>query len=122
MLHFLPIDEAEPVRPAAYAEAVARLASVRQALRLVDMTAGAAATPVPTEADFAQVWPAAAPATVRTYNARTSRTANGAAAGLEAILGLQSRGHAPNPAAVAVLSDDIREGLEEIALLFANRG
>ena len=121
MLHFLPVHDAESVTPAPYAEAIARLASVRQALRLIDMTAGAQVPTTPTEIDFAQVWPAAAPSTMRAYDARTSRTANGAAAGLEAMVELQTSGQAVNPAAVAVLSDEIREGLEEIARLFASR-
>ena len=121
MLHFLPVHDAESVTPAPYAEAVARLASVRQALRLIDMTAGAQVTATPTETDFAQVWPAAAPATIRTFNARTSRTANGAAAGLETMVELQTLGQTVNPAAVVVLSDEIRDGLEEIARLFNNR-
>jgi hypothetical protein len=121
MLHFLPLADAEPATPAPYAEAMARLASVRQALRLVDMTAGAEAPAAPEEMDFAQVWPAASPATIRCFDARTSGTANGAAAGLEAMLELQTMGRRPNPAAVAVLSEEIRDGLDEIARLFANR-
>jgi hypothetical protein len=121
MLHFLPIVDAESVTPAPYAEAVARLASVRQALRLIDMTAGAQAPATPTDRDFAQVWPVAAPSTVRAFNAWTSRTANGAAAGLEAMVDLQNAGGAANPAAVAVLSEEIRNGLEDIARLFADR-
>lgn len=121
MLHFLPVHDAESVTPAPYAEAVARLASVRQALRLIDMTSGAQVPVTPTEMDFAQVWPAAAPATVRAFDARTTRTANGAMAGLEAMVELQTVGQTVNPAAVAVLSDEIRDGLEEIARLFASR-
>ena len=119
MLHFLPVVDADPVTPAPYAEAVARLASIRQALRLVDMTAGA--PEAPTDSDFAEVWPTAAPATIRAFEARTSRTANGAAAGLETMLELQADGRSANPAAVAILSEDIRDGLEEIARLFASR-
>ena len=122
MLHFLPISDAEQVTPAPYAEAVARLASVRQALRLIDMTTGAPAPATPTEMDFAQVWPTAAPSTVRAFDARTTRTANGAAAGLEAMVELQNAGGTTNHAAVAALSEEIRDGLEEIARLFANRG
>ena len=52
MLHFLPVHDAESVTPAPYAEAVARLASVRQALRLIDMTSGAQVPVTPTEMEY----------------------------------------------------------------------
>jgi hypothetical protein len=37
------------------------------------------------------------------------------------MVDLQSAGRAANPAAVAVLSEEIRSGLEDIARLFADR-
>ena len=42
MLHFFPNDSAEPVTGAPYAEAVARLASIRRALSLVEDFSGGA--------------------------------------------------------------------------------
>ena len=52
----------------------------------------------------------------RCLGERSARTAGAAAAGIELILGGE-----PNRAAVEVLAEDIRAGLEDIERLFAGR-
>ena len=120
MIHFLP-ESAQPIdTPAPYAEAVARLASVRQALRIVEMMEGKPARPAE-DGVFEQVWPVPDEPVRRCFEARSLRTANGAAAGLEALIGCQSEGRAAHAQAVGVLADDIRAGIEDLERLFAGR-
>jgi hypothetical protein len=120
MLHFLPESNATPLDvPAPYSEAVARLASVRKALRLVEMFEGKPARPVGDEIRFEQVWPLP-PAGQRCLERRSAAAAAAAEAGLETMLGADT-GRAPHPAAVAVLSDEIARGIADIEALFARR-
>ena len=121
MLHFLPDSNAAPLDPPApYVEAVARLASVRQALRLVEMFEGRSARAPGDEPRFEQVWPLSE-AKQRCLTTRSARAASAAEAGLETLLNLQSTGKQPHPAAVSVLSEDIARGLAEVEALFQGR-
>ena len=121
MLHFLPESDATPLdRPPAYNEAVARLASIRQALRLAEMFEGKPARPVGDEPRFEQVWPLPE-ARQRCFERRSHQTAAAAEAGLEVLLGADAAGRRANPAAVSVLSDDIARGIAEIEALFTQR-
>ncbi|MFC7536557.1 hypothetical protein ACFQPG_04165 [Sphingomonas sp. GCM10030256] len=120
MIHFLPDSATATEAPAPYAEAVARLASIRQALRIVDMIDGKPARPVEPMA-FEQAWPLADEPKRRCFERRSLQVANGAAAGLEALVGCQSAGQDAHPRAVGVLSDDLRAGLEDLERLFAGR-
>ena len=115
MIHFLPDSSSATETGAPYAEAVARLASIRQALRLVEMMEGRPARPAQ-EIEFEQVLPPLSDAARRCLDERSVRTAGAAAAGLELILSGEA-----NRAAVDVLADDIRSGLEDIERLFAGR-
>ena len=120
MIHFLP-ESAQPLdTPAPYAEAMARLASIRQALRIVEMVEGKPARPAE-DIGFEQVWPLGDEPKRRCFEARSLRTANGAAAGLEALIGCQSEGRQAHPQAVTLLADDIRAGLEDLERLLAGR-
>ena len=78
MIHFLPESPAE-TRPAPYAEAVARLASIRQALRLVEQFEGEERNPAIEVGDgddrIAAAWPTAKEAARRCFAARSERTA-----------------------------------------------
>jgi hypothetical protein len=122
MIHFLP-DSASEAQPAPYAEAVARLASIRQALRLVEKFGGDRA--IPSEADgnveerIAAVWPTAKHATRRCFTARSERTANAAAAGLEVLLSQRVAAGVPNPASVEQLADAIRSGIVDLERLLS---
>ena len=130
MIHFIPESNAEPLGEAQatpggpgaagpYAEAVARLASIRQALACVEQFAGDQPSESMAEVKLAAVWPVASPAQQRCYDARSARAASGAAAGLEAMVAQQGEGSIPNPAAVARLKHELGTGIESIDQLFS---
>lgn len=112
MLHLIPQPESE--MPVAYAEAVARLASVRHALRLVDGGFGQGP-----EADLdepvARAWPEAGEARQRWFERRSARLVGTAAAGIEALLDERHKHREPHAAASRALAEDIRRELREIA-------
>jgi len=122
MIHFLPESSAE-TSPAPYAEAVARLASIRQALRLVEQFEGEPRGPAIDSGHgderIAAAWPTAKEATRRCFAARSERTAGVAAAGLEVLLSQRVDGGAPNPASVEQLADAIRGGIDDLERLLA---
>ena len=121
MIHFIPEspDTATPVSGGPYAEAVARLASIRQALACVEQVAGEKPSVRDSEARLAVRWPEAAPAARRSFDARSTRAAQGAAAGLEAIAKRHDAGAPVNPAATERLRADIAAGLDDIDFLFS---
>ena len=122
MIHFLP-ESSDEAQPAPYAEAVARLASIRKALRLVEKFEGDRASadvpPSNVEERMAEVWPTANEAIRRCFTARSERTANAAAAGLEELLSQRVEAGAPNPASVEQLADAIRGGIVELDQLLS---
>ena len=115
MLHFVPDSRIEPAG-APYAEAVARLASIRQALRIVEPFGAGPANDLD-EAEIAAAWPTAGAAKQRCFDARSGRTVAAAAAGLEAVVEVRELGVEPNDAALQALADEIRSGLEDLAHL-----
>lgn len=124
MIHFIPDSAAEAIDPAQatsgpYAEAVARLSSIRQALACVEHFSGDQPSETMAEAKLAAAWPVASPARQRCFSARSARTAAAAAAGLEAIAGQHDSGTTPNPAAVARLKRELGAGVESIDQLFS---
>ena len=125
MIHFIPEspDEASEL-PATealgpYAEAVARLSSIRQALACVEQFSGEAPSDSMAEAKLAAAWPSASAAKQRVYDARSARTAAAAAAGLEALAKLHEEGDEPHAAALERLKRELGDGIESIDLLFS---
>ena len=116
MLHLFP-ESAAPLSGEPYAEAVSRLASIRHALRLVDPNGGGPAPDEDSDAAIASVWPTASEAKRTCFDTRSARAAAGAAAGIEALLGVQAKGHLPHQAASAALVDEIRRELENVSRL-----
>ncbi|HVM37880.1 MAG TPA: hypothetical protein VM265_05790 [Sphingomicrobium sp.] len=110
MLHLHACPESNPA-PRPYAEAVARLASIRHALRLVDSNGGGPAPDPEADEAFGLAWQEAPAARRRCCDARAGRVIAGTAAGLDALL---AAGERPNPAASRKLAEEIRAGLEEI--------
>lgn len=116
MIHFVPDSANEPVQ-APYAEAIARLAGLRQALNLVEGMAGV--TP--------SAWPHHENATAIVngearrawFDARSARAVAGSAAGLEAIAALHDGGGEAHPAAAERLALDIRQRLEELGAVLS---
>jgi hypothetical protein len=131
MIHFIPespetaqeIEAAEAMGGAAaagpYAEAVARLASIRQALACIEQYAGVPVSDSMAEAKLAAGWPNASPATQRVYGARSAKIAAAAAAGLEMIAAQQEAGMEPHPAAIERLKRELGAGIGAIDQLFS---
>jgi hypothetical protein len=120
MLHLAPvpqIDDSPQPDPQPYAEALARLASIRHALRLVDPFGGGPASDPDGDEQLAASWSQASKSKNRCFDGRTSRTASAAAAGLEALLAERAAGREPNAAASQRLSEEIRLGLEDVSRL-----
>jgi hypothetical protein len=112
MLHLVPQHETET--PAAYAEAVSRLASVRHALRLVD--GGFSAGPEgDVDEDIGQSWDQVGEAKQRCFDRRSARLVGTAATGIEALLSQRHEGREPHVLACKALVDEIRRELREVA-------
>ena len=119
MLHLLPVpqvDDPQTSAPQPYAEALARLAGIRHALRLVDPFGGGPASD-PSDEEVATAWSDASKTKWRCLDNRTGRTANGAAAGLEVLLAERAAGRDPNAAASHQVAEEIRRGLEDVSRL-----
>ena len=116
MLHFAPESlSSEASTP--YPEALARLASIRHALRLVDGFGGGPASDPDAEIELEVALEAATPARKRCFDTRTNGTAGAAAAGLEAHLAERAAGRTPNEAASRKRAEEIRLGLEDVSRL-----
>ena len=116
MLHLAPVPQVDATAEP-YAEALARLAGIRHALRLVDPFGGGPASDPCDDERFAASWNGASTAKSRCFDSRTARTAGVAAAGLEPMLGEQAAGRQPNEAASRELAEEIRRGLEDVSRL-----
>ena len=115
MLHLQPVPATEPT-PEPYAEAVARLAGIRHALRLVDPCGGGPA-PDTDDEQIACAWNHAPNAKQRRFDAHSARLVGATAAGLEALLGERQKGREPNKEASQALVDQIRHELAQVSRL-----
>jgi len=114
MLHLFP-DAAADSRPRAYAEAVSRLASVRQALRLVDPFAAGPSSDLDEDATIATAWHDAGEARRRLFGSRSAQLVGATAGGVEALLDERQRGRTPHPEASKALVDQIRRELSAVS-------
>jgi len=120
MIHFIPESpEAASELPGPYAEAVLRLASIRQALACVEQYSGEEPSDSMAEAKLAAAFPGASPAKQRVYGARSARIAAAAAAGLETLAKLHEGGKEPHPQALNRLKGELGDGVSSIDLLFS---
>src|SRR5688572_30335998 len=106
MIHFIPESPCSEM-PGPYAEAVARLTSIRQALACVEQVAGKPVSQRDSEARLALGFPNANPPVQRCFDQRSVRIASAAAAGLEAIALQQELGVVPHPDAIARLEREL---------------
>src|SRR5262245_24132664 len=113
MLTLLPENAPQP-RPEPYAEAVARLATVRHALRLVDPYGGGPAPDIEDEA-VVEAFNQADDAKRRWFDARSGRLVEATAAGVEALLAAKQNGREPHEEASKALVDQIRRELAEVS-------
>ena len=119
MLHLAIVPQVdEDCDPSA--EAMAKLAGIRHALRLVDPFGGGPAPDLSSDAEIAAAWTGASKACTRRFDESTSRTAGAAAAGIDALLAARAAGHEPNEAASQRLAEEIRLGLEDISRRMRN--
>jgi hypothetical protein len=116
MLHLFP-DAATNSRPKAYEEAVSRLASVRQALRLVDPFGGGPASDLEDDANMATAWADSSDARRRLFGSRSAQLVGATAAGVEALLDERQRGREPHAEASKALVDQIRRELAGVSKL-----
>jgi hypothetical protein len=113
MLNLVPQHEPE-VRRQECPEPVMRLASVRQALRLVSGGFGAGPEEDLDDA-IAGEWDSAGSARQRWFDRVSERLVGSAAAGIEALLGQRNAGREPNRAASETLVAEIRRELRDVA-------
>ena len=115
MLSLVPQPAFEPA-PDPCPEAVARLAGIRHALRLVDPCGGG---PAPDSEDEVIVcaWNGAAGAKQRRFDMHSSRLVGATAAGLEALLAERQKGREPNSEASQALVEQIRRELAKVSRL-----
>jgi hypothetical protein len=116
MIHFAPESPAG-LQPQPYHDAVARLASIRGALRLVEPRGDETVRSSDEDQRFEGLWSGASDAARRCFAASSERTIDSATAGLEAVLTGKSRGDDINPVAVQKVADRLREGLRELEAL-----
>jgi hypothetical protein len=116
MLHLFP-DAAPDSRPQAYSEAVSRLASVRQALRLVDPFSAGPASDLDNDLAVAAAWEESGEAKRRLFGSRSAQLVGATAAGVEALLDERQRGRQPHAEASKALVDQIRQELAKVSEL-----
>ena len=115
MLHLLA-DNTPERTPQPYAEAVARLASIRHALRLVHTLGDGPSPDLPDEDEaIACAWDEADDAARRHFDQRSAKLVGATAAGVEALLATRETGGRPHPEASKFLVDQIRRELAHVA-------
>ena len=114
MLHLQPIPQLDH-EPKPYAEAVARLASIRHALRLVDDFGGGPASDPAGDERIAAAFDDASPVHRTLFDRRSSATVSATAAGLEALMAEHRLGRAPHAEASRTMVEEIRRELAEVS-------
>ena len=120
MLHFAP-EQPLDSEPQPYAEVLARLASIRHTLRLVDPFGGGPASDPSEDEKIGAAWESASESQRRRFDTRSGRVVAATAAGLEALLAEQAEGREPNPAASRKIAEEIRAGLKDVSRLMIGR-
>ena len=120
MLHFAPQQPLDSA-PQPYAEALARLASIRHTLRLVDPFGGGPASDPSADEEIGMAWESSSESKRRSLDSRSERIIASTAAGIEALLAEQAEGREPNPAATARIAEEIRNGLDDVSRLMFGR-
>ena len=115
MLNFAPQPTPESA-PQPAPEPVIRLASLRNALRVVDQFGGGPASDFDFD-DLAGGWAEASEAERRCFDRRSAALLAVATAGLEVVSSHREVGGDVSPAALQLLADEIRSGLEGIERL-----
>jgi len=117
MLHLVP-EFAPDFEPKTYPEPIARLASLRNALRIVDEFGGGPASDFEDDDQLAARWESAAEAAKRCFDRRSAEMIAVATTGLELIADRQHDGSEVNPAAKQVIADELRSDFDKLQKLF----
>ena len=108
-------DSASRSTPEPYAEAVARLASVRHALRLVNACGDGPSPDLDRDAEIASAWAEAGGPRRRCFDTRSERLVSATAAGVESLLVARKAGREPHTEANRELVEQIRREMADIA-------
>lgn len=115
MLNLIPLP-APQAAPQPAPEPVIRLASLRNALRLVDDFGGGPASDFDLD-DLSAEWAQASDSEQRCFDRRSAALLAVATAGLDVVSNHRQLGSDVSPAALQLLADEIRSGLEDIERL-----
>jgi len=116
MLHLVP-EFAPDFDPKTYPEPIARLASLRNALRVVGEFGGGPASDFEDDDQLTARWESAGEAAKRCFDRRSAEMIAVATTGLELISEQQKDGIDVNPAAKQVIADELRGGFERLQKL-----
>ena len=117
MLHLVP-EFAPDFEPKTYPEPIARLASLRNALRVVDQFGGGPASDFEDDDQLTARWESAAEAAKRCFDRRSAEMVAVATTGLELVAERQKDGIDLSPAAKQVIADELRGGFDKLQKLF----
>jgi hypothetical protein len=117
MLHLFAESPAPQPSERLHPEPVTRLASIRNALRAVDDFGGGPASDF--DEDISVRWESADGAARRCFDRRSAELIGAATAGLEAVSFQRERGHDASVAALRVIADELRSGLQDLERIFS---
>lgn len=117
MLHLFAQVETPQISERPHPEPVTRLASLRNALRVVDEFGGG---PAPDFDDTAaEAWEQAGEPAKRCFDRRSAELVAVATAGLETVSVQRERGLEVSVAALRVIADELKTGLRDLERIFA---
>lgn len=116
MLHLFAQAPASQPRDRLHPEPVTRLASLRNALRAVNEFGGGPADDCDDE--ISERWESADEAARRCFDRRSAELVSVASAGLEAVSFQRERGLDASVAALRVIADELKTGLEDLERIF----
>lgn len=116
MLHLFAEVPAPQPAERLHPEPVTRLASIRNALRVVDEFGGGPAPDFDSEA--ADAWESASEPAKRCFDRSSAELISAATAGLEAVSFQRERGVDASVAALRVIADELRGGLQDLERIF----
>ena len=117
MLHLFAEAPAPEPSERLHPEPVTRLASLRSALRVVDEFGGGPADDF--DEQVSARWESAAGAAKRCFDRRSAELVFAATAGLEAVSFQREQGLDASVAALNVIADELRNGLEDLQRIFS---
>jgi hypothetical protein len=117
MLHLFAQAAAPAREERLHPEPVTRLASLRNALRVVDDFGGGPASDF--DDDISARWESADEAARRCFDRRSAELVSVASAGLEAVSFQRERGLDASVAALRVIAGELKAGLQELERIFA---